>query len=130
MQLLDTRDVGHHVKLTQCTKEELRADMQRAGLEVSFECSRKVALGKRKSVGHVRRTRNRASLKAIAESMEDMDNKYNHWKKDIANLKDIDAYDFDEAGVISILLDFFPYEDHSETCQDRVQDHHVEASDD
>ena len=44
----------------------------------------------------------------MAESLEDMEARYKQWKKDIAHLKDIDAYDFGEAGMISILLDFLP----------------------
>ena len=39
-----------------------------------------------------------------------MEARYKQWKKDIAYLKDIDAYDFGEAGAISILLDFLPDE--------------------
>ena len=40
--------------------------------------------------------------------------KYKHWKKDIAYLKDIDAYDFKDSAMISILLDFLPDEAHKE----------------
>ena len=36
--------------------------------------------------------------------------KYKKWKKDIAYLKDIDAYDYRDNGMISILLDFVPDE--------------------
>ena len=39
--------------------------------------------------------------------------RYKQWKN-IAYLKDIDAYDFGESGMISILLDFFPDEAHKE----------------
>ena len=48
----------------------------------------------------------------IAESLKDMEARYKQWKKDIAYLKDIDAYDFREAGMISVLLDFLPDEAH------------------
>ena len=47
-------------------------------------------------------------------SLEDMEASYKQWKKDIAYLKDIDAYDFGEAGMISILQDFLPDEAHKE----------------
>ena len=43
-----------------------------------------------------------------------MEARYEQWKKDIAYLKDIDAYDFGEASMISILLDFLPVEAHKE----------------
>ena len=50
----------------------------------------------------------------IAESLEDTEARYKQWLKDIACLKDVDAYDIGEAGVISILLDFLPDEAHKE----------------
>ena len=43
-----------------------------------------------------------------------MEARYKQWKKDIAYLKDIDAYDFGEARMISILLDFLSDEAHKE----------------
>ena len=39
-----------------------------------------------------------------------MEEKFKKWKKDIAYLKDIDAYDYRDNGMISILLDFVPDE--------------------
>ena len=63
---------------------------------------------------NVHRARNRVSRPEIAESPEDMEARYKQWKKDIAYLKDIHVYDFGEAGMISILLDFFPDEAHKD----------------
>ena len=44
-----------------------------------------------------------------------MKKKFKKWKKDIAYLEDIDAYDYRDNGMISILLDFVPDEVHQET---------------
>ncbi len=43
-----------------------------------------------------------------------MEDKHRNWKEDIANLKYIDAYDFREEGMVSILLDWVPDEVHKE----------------
>ena len=43
-----------------------------------------------------------------------MEEKFKKWKKGIAYLKDIDAYDYRDNGMISILLDFDPDEVHKE----------------
>ena len=58
--------------------------------------------------------RNRVSRPAIAENMDELEEKFKKWKKDIAYLKDIDAYDYRDNGMISILLDFVPDEVHKE----------------
>ena len=80
-----------------------------------FESYRKAfAQSKKKTAENVHRARNRVSRLEIAESLEDMEARYKHRKKDIAYLKDIDAYDFGEAGMITILLDFLPDEAHKE----------------
>ena len=50
----------------------------------------------------------------IAENMLQIEEKYKKWKKDIACLKGIDAYDFKDTAMISILLDFLPDEAHKE----------------
>ena len=43
-----------------------------------------------------------------------MEEKFKKWKKDIAYLKNIDAYDYRDNGMISILLDFVPDDVHKE----------------
>ena len=99
--------------LTQYTKGELLADIQIAGPGMSFESSRKaVAQGKKKTAENVHRARNRVSRPENAESLKDMEARYKQRKKDSASLKDVDACDFGEAGMISILLDFSPDEAH------------------
>ena len=45
-----------------------------------------------------------------------MELKYRRWKKDIAYLKDIDAFDLKEASLVSILMDFVPDEVHKEVA--------------
>ena len=76
-----------------------------------FESYRKAfAQGKKKIAENVHKARNRVSRPEIAESLEHMEARYKQWKQDIAYLKDIDAYDFGEAGMISILLDSLPDE--------------------
>ena len=82
---------------------------------MSFESYRKAfAQGKKKTAENVHRARNRVSRPEIAESLENMEARYKQWKRDIAYLKDIDAHDFGEAGMISILLDFLPDEAYKE----------------
>ena len=46
--------------------------------------------------------------------MSQLELKYKKWKKDIAYLKDIDAFDFKESSLVSILMDFVPDEVHKE----------------
>ena len=114
-QLVEELQDALYDQLTQYTKGELLADIQIAGPGMSFESYRKAfAQGKKKTAENVHRARNRVSRPEIAESLEDMEARYKQWKKDIAYLKDIDAYDFGEAGMISILLDFLPDEAHKE----------------
>ena len=50
----------------------------------------------------------------IAENMPQLELKYKKWKKDIAYLKDIDAFELKEASLISILIDFVLDEVHKE----------------
>ncbi len=102
-------------QLTQYTKGELLADIQMAGPDNSFESYRRAyAYGKKKTAENVHRARNRVTRPEIAETMDDLEEKYKKWKKDVAYLKDIDAYDFGEAGMVSILLDMIPDEVHKE----------------
>ena len=82
---------------------------------MSFASYRKAfARAKKETAENVHTARNRVSRPEIAESLEDREARYKQWKKDIAYLKDFDAYDFGEAGMISILLDFLPDEAHKE----------------
>ena len=98
-------------QLTQYVKGELLADVQMAGPLASMEAYRKAyAHGRKKTAENVHRARNRVSRPEIAETMEDLDEKYKKWKKDISYLKNIDAYDYGDAGMISILLDMIPDE--------------------
>ena len=98
-------------QITQYTKGELLADIQMAGPAESMESYRKAyAHGRKKTAENVHRARNRVTRPEIAETMDDLDEKYKKWKKDIAYLKDIDAYDFGDAGMVSILLDLIPDE--------------------
>ena len=114
-QLVEELQDALYDQLTQYTKGELLADVQIAGPGMSFESYRKgFAQGKKKTAENVVRARNRVSRPEIAESLEDMEARYKQWKEDIAYLKDVDAYDFREAGMISILLDFLPDEAHKE----------------
>ena len=46
--------------------------------------------------------------------MDELEDKFKKWKKDIAYLKDIDAYDYRDNGMISIFLEFVPGELHEE----------------
>ena len=108
----DTQEVLYD-QLTQYTKGELLADIQMAGPDNSFESYRKAyAYGKKKTAENFHPARNRVTRPEIAETMDDLEEKYKKWKKDIAYLKDIDAYDFGEAGMVSILLDTIPDEVH------------------
>ena len=102
-------------QLTQYTKGELLSDIQMAGPKQSMDSYRKAfAYGRKKTAENVHRARNRVTRPEIAENMEDLEDRYKKWKKDIAYLKDIDAYDLGEASVVSILLDLVPDEVHKE----------------
>ena len=102
-------------QLTQYSKEDLLADIQMAGPRTSFESYRKAFNhGKKKTAENVHRARNRVTRPDIAESMPQLEEKYKRWKKDIAYLKEIDAYDLRDNTMISILLDFMPDEVHKE----------------
>ena len=68
----------------------------------------------RRRLQKIFRARNRVSRRSIAENMDELEEKFKKWKKDIAYLKDIDAYDYRDNGMISILLDFVPDELHKE----------------
>ena len=48
--------------------------------------------------------------------MNQVDVKNKKWKKDIAHLKDIDAFDFKEANLVFILMDSSPGEVHKEVA--------------
>ena len=80
-QLVEELEGALYDQLTQYTKGELLADIQIAGLGMSFECYRKaVAQGKKKTAENVHRARNRVSRPEIAESLEDMEARYKQWK--------------------------------------------------
>ena len=65
-----------------------------AGPRTSFESYRKAFNhGKKKTAENVHRARNRVTRPDIAESLPQLEEKYKRWKKDIAYLKEIDAYD-------------------------------------
>jgi hypothetical protein len=98
-------------QLTQYTKGELLADVQMAGPMESMESYRKAyAHGRKKTAENVHRARNWVSRPEIAETIDELDEKFKKWKRDIAYLKNIDAYDYGDAGMISILLDMIPDE--------------------
>ena len=102
-------------QLTQYTTGELLADSRTAGPEQSFESYRKAfAYGKKKTAENIHRARNRVTRPQIAEKMEHLEEKFKLWKKDIAYIKNIDAYDMQDQSMISILLDFIPDEAHKE----------------
>ena len=102
-------------QLVQYTEGELLSDVQIAGPCLSFNSYRKAYhAGKKKTAQNTHRARNRVSRPAIAENMDELEEKFKKWKKDIAYLKDIDAYDYRDNGMISILLDFVPDEVHKE----------------
>ena len=82
-----------------------------AGPLESMESYRKAhAHGRKQTAENVHRARNRVSCPEIAETMEELDDKFKKWKKVIAYLKNIDSYDYGDAGMISILLDMVPDE--------------------
>ena len=102
-------------QLLQYTKGELLVEVQDAASKMSFESYRRAFLyGKKKTAENVHRARNRVTRPEIAETLDDMEDKFKKWKRDISYLKDINAYDFGEAGMVSILLDFIPDEAHKE----------------
>ena len=68
--------------------------------------------GKKKTAENIHRAR-QVGRPAIAENMDELE-EFKKWKKDIAYLKDIDANDYRDNGMISILLDFVPDEVHKE----------------
>ena len=102
-------------QLTQYTTGELLADVRMIGPMGSMESYRKAyKYGKKKTAENVHRARNRVSRPDIAEKVGDLEEKFRKWKKDIAYLKDIEAYDYGDAGMVSILLDMIPDETHRE----------------
>ena len=102
-------------QLTQYTAKELLADVQMGGPRQSMEVLRKAMMhGRKKTAENVHRARNRVTRPDIAENLVQLEEKYRNWKKDIAYLKNIDAYDFKDATMISILLDFIPDSVHNE----------------
>ena len=104
-------------QLTQHTKKELLADVQMGGPEQSLESLREaMAYGKKKTAENVHRARNRVTRPEIAETMGQLVERYRSWKKDIAYLKDIGAYDFKDQTMvwILVLMDFVPDELHKE----------------
>ena len=99
-------------QMTQNTKDELLSDnIQIAGPKQSFEsycCA--YHYGKKKTTENVHRARTRVTRPDIAENMNQVEEKYKKWKKAIGYLKDINAYDFRDRSMISILHDFMPNE--------------------
>ena len=113
--LIDEMQDMLYDQLTQYTKKELLADVQMGGPEQSMESLRKaMAYGKKKTAENVHRARNRVTRPEIAETMGQLEDRYRSWKKDIAYLKDIGAYDFKDQTMVSILMDFVPDEVHKE----------------
>ena len=102
-------------QLTQYSKGDLLADIRIAGPMRSMETYRKPhAFGRKKTSEKVDRARNRVTRPESAETLDGMEDKYPKWRKYIAYLKDIDAYDFVEAGMVSISLDLIPDDAHKE----------------
>ena len=102
-------------QLTQYTKKELLSDVQMAGPKQCFESLRRaMAYGRKKTAENIHRARNRVTRPEIAETMGQLEERYRSWKKDIAYLKEIGAYDFQDQTMISILMDFVPDEVHKE----------------
>ena len=98
-------------QFVQYTEGELLSDVQIAGPCLSFNSYRKAYhAGKKKTAENIHRARNSVSRPAIAENMDELEEKFKKRKKDIACLKDIDACDYRDNGMISILLDFVPDE--------------------
>ena len=106
--------VAEELQEVQYTEGELLSDVQIAGPCLSFNSYRKAYHAGKKKTQKIFRARNRVSRPAIAENMDELEEKFKKWKKDIAYLKDIDAYDYRDNGMISILLDFVPDEVHKE----------------
>ena len=105
-------------QLTQHTTGELLADVRMLGPMGSMESYRRaVREGKRKTAENIHRAKNRVTRPEIADKIEDLEDRYRKWKKDIAYLKNIDAYDFGDSGMISILLDMIPDEAQKEINQ-------------
>ena len=101
-------------QMVRYTEGELLSDVPIAGPCLSFNSYRKAYhAGKKKTAENIHRARNRVSRPAIAETMDELEEKFKKWKKDIAYLK-VDAYDYRDNGMISILLDFVPDEVHKE----------------
>ena len=98
-------------QLTQYTKGELLSDIQMKGPMGSLESYRKAyAQGRKKTAENVHRARNRVTRPEIAETMGTLEEKFKKLRKDIAYLKDIDAYDIGDASMVSILMDLLPDE--------------------
>ena len=96
-------------QLVQYTGGELLSDVQIAGPCLSFNSYRKARhAGKMRTAESIHRARNTVSRPAIAENMDELEEKFKKWKKDI------DAYDYRDNGMISILLDFVLDEIHKE----------------
>ena len=99
-------------QLTQYTTGELLADVRMIGPMGSMESYRKAyKYGKKKTAENVHRARNRVSRPDIAEKVGDLEEKIRKWKKDIAYLKDIEAYDYGDAGMVSIIVGHDPGRD-------------------
>ena len=79
-------------QLTQYTTGELLADVRMLGPMGSMESYRRaVRDGRRKTAENIHRARNRVTRPEIAVKIEELEDKYRKWKKDIAYLKNIDA---------------------------------------
>jgi 3-hydroxyacyl-CoA dehydrogenase len=72
-------------QLTQYAKGELLADIQMAGPMESMESYRKAyAHGRKKTAENAHRARNRVTRPEIAEAVDNLEEKFKKWKKDIA----------------------------------------------
>ena len=98
-------------QLTQYTKGELLSDIQMMGPLSSMESYRRAcAQGRKKTAENVHRAMNRVTRQEIAESMNTLEDKFKKLRTCIAYPEEIDAYDFGDAGIVSILMDLFPDE--------------------
>ena len=89
-------------QLTQYTKKELVAEVQMGAWSL---CGRRWRTA-RKTAENVHRARNRVTRPEIAKSMGQLEERYRSWKKNIAYLKDIGAFDFKDQTTVAILMDF------------------------
>ena len=96
--------------LVQYTEGELLSDVQIAGLPQFQQLQEGLPGGKEEDCRKYLPRAQQGCRPAIEENMDELEEKFKKWKEDIAHLKDIDAYDYRDNGMISILLDFVPDE--------------------